>query len=69
MEKQQKVIDLKNFLQKGIIYENEMKFHDSLFSDVYSQADKMIETIVVDNRAIRYGYRGGNSRIENVISL
>ena len=70
MEKQEKVIDLKNFLQKGIIYEDEMKFHDSLFSDVYSQAAKMIENIVVDNREIRYGHRGGKqAEIENVISF
>lgn len=70
MEKQGKVINLKDFVQKGIVYENDTKFHDSLFSDVYRQAAKMIEAIVADNRLIRYGHQGGKqAEIENAISF
>lgn len=70
MKKQEKVVYLKDFVQKGIVYENAAKFQDSLFSGVYSQATKMIETIIADNRAIRYGFQGEKQpEIENTISF
>ena len=63
-----KIISLQHLLEKGVHYDNQKEFSESIYANVYQRAFKSVKQIMTDYERCR-GVKGKNMEIANVVSF